>query len=45
MTQILEHLFSNLTSGEVLKQCHFSLEILVEFAAAKEYLVKAYIAT
>ena len=27
MTQILEHLFSNLTSGEVSKRCHFSLEI------------------
>ena len=28
MTQILEHLFSNLTSGEVSNRCHFSLEIL-----------------
>ena len=27
MKQILEHLFSNLTSGEVSKWCHFSLEI------------------
>ena len=27
MTQIFEHLFSNLTSGEVSKRNHFSLEI------------------
>ena len=27
MTQILEHLFSNLNSGEGSKRCHFSLEI------------------
>ena len=27
MTQIFEHLFSNLTSGEVSKRNHFNLEI------------------
>ena len=26
MTLVLEHLFSNLTSDEVSKRCHFSLE-------------------
>ena len=47
MTQILEHLLSNLTSGEVSKRCHFSLEIfkLSSVAAAIECLVEAYIAT
>ena len=46
MMQILEHLFSNLTSGVVTKPCNFSLIFLkIEFGAAIECLVQAYIAT